>query len=239
MVKRRIGLLLPSSNTTMEPEFYAMAPEGLTIHSARMRLEEVTPETLEEMAREARRAASLLATAEVDVLVYGCTSGSLLKGVKWERRLVEELEDETGIEAVSTAGAVVEALKELGVRRVAVATPYIDEINRLEQRFLEECGFEVAAIKGLSLRKNTEIGVVCGDRVVELARGVAGDAEGVFISCTNLPTIGVIERLERELDKPVVTSNQASMWMALKVLGLGPVSGYGVLLQRLKPSGVP
>jgi maleate isomerase len=229
---RRTGLLLPSSNTTMEPELYRMAPMDVTIHTARMMLGSVTPEGLEAMARDAIKAAKMLETAEVDLLLYGCTSGSLIKGLKWEAELVTELSDATGIPTVSTGRAVVEAMKELGLERVGVATPYIDEINDLEKEFLEGHGFEVARIVGLGITENPKIAKVNPERVMDLARSVSSGADGVFISCTNLPTIGVIEIIEADLGIPVVTSNQASMWAALKGLRLGGVEGYGTLMRN-------
>jgi len=228
----RIGLLLPSSNTTMEPELYRMAPTGVTIHTARMMLRSVTPEGLEAMARDAIKAAKMLKTAEVDLLLYGCTSGSLIKGIKWEGELVADLIDATGIATVSTGRAVVEAMKELDLRRVGVATPYIDEINDLEKEFLEDHGIEVARIGGLGITENLKIAKVNPERVMDLAGLVSSGADGVFISCTNLPTIGVIEVIEADLGIPVVTSNQASMWAALKRLRIGGAEDYGLLMRK-------
>jgi len=227
----RVGLLLPSSNTTMEPDFYRMAPEGVTVHSARMMLRSVTVEGLEEMSGEATKAAELLATAGVGVIVFGCTSGSLLKGVEWERSLVSRIGDETGIPTVSTAGAVVEGLKSLGVHRVSVATPYMEDINLLERRFLEAYGFVVEVIQGLGLADNLEIAAVGPERVMELVGEVAGDSDGVFISCTNLSVVPIIGELESRLGRPVVTSNQASIWAALRMLRHRGVDGYGKLLK--------
>ena len=227
----RIGLIVPSSNTTMESEFHAMRPEGVSVHTARMRLVEATPEELRRMAEDAQRAAELLATADVDVIIYGCTTGSLVGGVEWEEELRERIEGETGVETLTTAGAVVEALRALGVKRVCVATPYIRELDELEARFLGEQGFEVLAIRGLGLRRNTEIGGLPPWTAYRLAReAYREEADGVFISCTNFRTIEVIEPLERELGKPVVTSNQASMWAALRLRRL-PLEGYGRLLR--------
>jgi maleate isomerase len=230
----RIGLLLPSSNTTMEPDFYGMAPEGVTVHSARMMLRSVTVEGLEEMSGEALRAGALLATAKVDVLIYGCTSGSLIRGVEWERELVSSIEAETGVPTVSTAGAVVEALRAMGLRRVGVATPYTDDINGLERRFLEAQGFEVESIRGLGLVDNHEIAAVPPERIVGLAEEAAVGSEGVFVSCTNLPAVPLVHVVEARLGRPVVTSNQASMWAGLRELGRGGVEGYGRLLEGLR-----
>jgi maleate isomerase len=226
----RIGLLVPSSNTTMEPEFYRMAPEGVSIHTARMRLEEVTPGKLIEMAGEAERAAGLLATAEVDVMIFGCTTGSLIGGVEWEKGLVNGIEQRTGSPTVSTGRAVVDAINALGGGSIAVATPYTDDLNALERTFLEAHGIEVVAIKGLGLVRNLNIGRTESSAVETLVRTIAGGADLVFISCTNLPTIGLINGIESELGIPVVTSNQASMWAAMRGSGVTRIEGYGVLL---------
>ena len=229
--RRRIGLLVPSSNTTMEPELHRMAPDGISIHTARMRLVEVTPEGLVEMAEDASRAARLLATAEVDVIVYGCTTGSLVGGVEWEERLVRGIENETGITTVSTSRAVIDALRALDARRVAVATPYTDDLNRLERAFLESNGIEVTTIRGLGLVRNLDIGRTNGVVIKNLVKAMTGEADAVFISCTNLPTIDLIEPLEAELRRPIVTSNQASLWAALRGCGLKGIKGYGALLR--------
>jgi maleate isomerase len=220
----------------MEPEFWRMAPEGVSVHTSRVRLSEVTPEALRLMASEAARAAEELATADVNVIVYGCTSGSLLEGVEWEERLRREIRERAGVEAITTAQAVVEALRALGVRRVAVATPYIDEINSRERSFLERSGFYVVRIRGLGIVRNTDIGRqppwVAYRLAKEVAREAGRSADGVFISCTNFRTIEVIELLESELQLPVVSSNTASMWLALRTLGIRDRLSYGRLLRE-------
>ena len=226
----RIGLLLPSSNTTMEPEFYSMAPKDVSVHIARMFLKDVTPESLEAMADDAVKAAELLATAAVDVLVYGCTSGSLVKGVAWEEALVDRIQSTTGITTVTTAGAVAKALKEVRAHDMMIVTPYIDELNQLEVSFLEAYGFNVISIKGLGLRDNQLIGKVQPDEILGLI-DTSQKGDSLFISCTNLPVVSIIQSIESKYHIPVVTSNQASMWSALSVLGLGPVEGYGLLLK--------
>jgi len=229
----RIGLLVPSSNTTMEPDFYAMAPRGVTIHTARMRLSQVTPEALILMAEDTERAAGLLADAGVDVIVYGCTTGSLVGGVEWEEGLVGRIEEETGKPAVSTSSAVVEALRSLGVKRVGVATPYSEKLNGLEKSFLEDLGFHVTGIRGLGLLDNLDIGRVGRGTLVDITREVTDEAEAVFISCTNLPVLGLIEEFEKEFNRPVVTSNQASMWAALRGRVCPRVNGFGELMRKL------
>ncbi|MBN2336608.1 aspartate/glutamate racemase family protein [Candidatus Bathyarchaeota archaeon] len=230
----RVGLLLPSSNTVMEPDLYAMTPRGVSVHTARMMLHDVTPEGLEEMAGEAEKAARLLATARVDVMVYGCTSGSLLKGAGWERGLVDAIQGATGTQTVTTAGAVMEALKTLEAGSVSVFTPYTDRINRLEKLFLEGHGFKVDTIKGLGFTDNQRIGRTGRDEILGLVDPDPG-SDAVFISCTNLRAAPLIRLLEETHERPVVTSNQASMWAALRVLGLPGREGYGTLLESLAP----
>ncbi len=229
----RIGLLVPSSNTTMEPDFYAMAPMGVTIHTARMRLSEVTPDALVRMAGDTERAAGLLADAGVDIIVYGCTTGSLVGGVEWEEGLVRRIEEETGVPAVSTSSAVVEALRSLGAKRIGVATPYSEELNGLEKRFLEDLGFQVTGVRGLGLLDNLDIGRVGRGTLEAITREVADEVDAVFISCTNLPVVDLIEEFEKEFNRPVVTSNQASMWVTLRGRVGHGVDGFGELMRRL------
>jgi len=230
----RIGLIVPSSNTTMEPEFYEMVPEGVSIHTARMRLREVRIEALREMAEDAAEAAELLSTAGVNLLVYGCTTGSLLGGIEWERKLIDRVQRGGGVPSFSTAEAVIEALKKLEAEKIVVATPYLEELNALGKSFLEDHGFEVLGMKGLGLVSNLDIGKEPPSTAYRLAREVfRPEADAVFISCTNFRTIEVIEALEADLGKPVVTSNQASLWKALRVGGIREkIFGYGSLLEE-------
>jgi len=229
----RIGLIIPSSNTTMESEFWRMVPEGVSVHTTRLKLLRVTVNELKEMAKNALHAAQLLATANVDVIVYGCTSGALIGGIEWEENLRKSIEKHVKIPTITTAFAVVNALRELGVRKISVATPYIDEVNVLEKKFLESNGFKVIKIKGLGIADNIEIGKQPPWTTYRLVREVnSSEAEAIFISCTNFRTIEVISKLEEDLGKPVISSNTASLWASLKILGVKQrVEGYGKLLE--------
>lgn len=226
-------MIVPSSNTTMEPEFYRMLSQGFSVHTARLRLGEVTVEGLTRMEERVEEEAEKLADASVDVIGFGCTSGSLLRGKGHEELIEERIRRASGVPAVATAGAVVRALRALGVRRVAVATPYIDEINLLEERFLTQYGFEVVNMVGLGLKDNLRIGRLRrGDveRLVERLR--LEEAEGIFISCTNLPTAELIGELERRHERPVISSNTATLWAMLRECGRRvEVRGYGTLLE--------
>ncbi len=233
--RARIGLLIPSSNTTMEPEFWELAPYGVSIHTARMPLKEVTPEALEEMEKESLRGAKLLADAGVDIIMYGCTSGSLIKGIGYDQEISEKLSKESKKKVITTSTAVISALKEVKAEKICVATPYIEEVNSKEKEFLEGNGFEVIEIKGLGIKENLEIGRQPPWAAYRLAKEVySEDADALFISCTNFRTLEVLEALEEDLGIPVISSNSASMWLCLKELGIREeIEGFGYLLSSL------
>jgi len=233
-MKYRIGLIVPSSNTTMEYEFRKILPEYFTIHTSRMLLKNVTLEGLKEMEIETEKEAYKLATADVDIIGYGCTTGSLFKGLGHDKEIVNRIEKISGKPAVATAGAVIEALKKLDSKKIAIATPYIDELNKLEKKFIEDNGFEVIDLKGLGYSDNIKIGRVNYDTVYKLVKKLNHeDADIIFISCTNFPTIGIINKLEKELKKPVFSSNTATLWMILRKLKAEiNIKGYGILLER-------
>lgn len=238
--KARIGLIVPSTNVINEPEFWRMVPEGVGVFTARaMLLGRATQESYVEMAKAVSGAADQLATAEVDIVAYGCTSGSFVCPME---DLVNDMQARTGKPALAAAGAVVAALRALGARRVALATPYVDFVNQREREFLHGAGFDVVSLEALDLGHTQEerraIGRVPPEAIYRLARRAdRPDADVVFISCTNLASLGIIERLENELGKPVITSNQACFWACLRRLGLrDAVPGFGRLLHQCRES---
>lgn len=227
----RIGLILPSCNTVMESELPRATPEGVSLHASRVPIKKVTEHELVTMAREAIQAARLLLDAKVDVIVFGCTSGSFVGGIAYNVELENEIRSVTGIPSVTTSSAVVAALKAQKVRKVAVVTPYSKTINRKEHSFLTENGFLVLDIEGLGIDDGYEIGKVEPHVVYELAMNVAKrcpEVDGLFISCTNLRSLEVVPLLCHELHKPVISSNQATLWYALKLLGMSyPINAWG------------
>lgn len=230
----RFGLIIPSSNTTMEPEFWRMALGWATVHTSRMRLLKIAVDNLEKMEDQMLEAAVRLADAEVDVIGYGCTSGSFFKGKDHDSEIEREITEKTKIPAVATARAVVDALGELKINRVCVASPYTEEINKLEKNFLEQNEIDVLRIKGLSLVDNREVGSKESGAAYEMALEVfVPETQGIFISCTNFRTIEQIEHLEKELDVPVISSNIASFWAMMRKAGAPKkIEGYGRLLLR-------
>lgn len=219
--RTRLGLIVPSSNTTNEPEFYDVLPDGVSLHTARMELEGANADELAAMGDRADRCADLLATADVDVVAYGCTTGSLVKGPGYDEDLESRLAERADAPVVATAASVKRAFEALDVERLAIATPYIDDLNEKEADFLDAAGFDVLDIEGLGIEPNTGIGAQHPETTYQRARAVdRPEADAVFVSCTNYRTFEAIEPLEADLGKPVVTSNQATLWDALHTAGV-------------------
>lgn len=213
--------MVPSGNTVMESEFHRMAPEGVSIHTSRLHLEATNAEMLAKMATHTERAALELGRAKCDVIVYGCTSGSFIKGLEWEETLKTRIEDISGSKAITTTGALLAAFKCYDQRCISVATPYIEELNLLEEQLFTNCGYQVIKIRGLGLDDNYDMGRVTADKNYRFAKELVTDeSEILLISCTDLRTIEIIRPLEMDLGIPVVSSNQVSMWAALRACGI-------------------
>jgi len=240
--RARIGLIVPSVSITCETEFHRLVPNGVTVHSARMYLKETTPESLARMLEDVERAAKMLADVAPHVIAFACTSGSFFEGIKGNERLIKLIESASGVPAATTSSAMAEALRALGIKKVALATPYLDEINARERSFLEENGFDVVNVKGLQLAaparrdQPTDIEMQSPSSVYELAESANTDeADGIFISCAGLRALEVAENLERDLGKPVATSNMSLIWYVLRrrLHITDPIEGYGRLLQNI------
>lgn len=245
--RARVGLLIPSVNATMEPEFNRFLPEGISVYTARMMIDELTLKGLFKMEEEIGRAAKQVKGVGPDLIIFGCTSGSLIKGSTHNEEIIRLIEDLTGIPAITTSQAVLTCLNQLGIRKVAVATPYIDAINQKEKAFLEENEIEVLKIQGLgfshyeacfplSRRPVSHIALQEPYVAYKLALEVwVPEADGIFISCTNFRTFEIIEKLENTTNKPVVTSNQATLALALQKLNLWePIPQLGRLFSEKK-----
>jgi arylmalonate decarboxylase len=235
----RIGLIAPSTNTTLEPEFYRMCPEGIAIHASRVyQAGRQEPSSYHLMAEDIGTAATLLATSEVGVVAFGCTSCTYFVPPDAVRTTMRE---KAGCHPVLTADAVLEAMRAMNLKRIAVVGPRTEFVTEKEIAFLTEEGFEIVASRCLGLGATEEerrsIGRVPPEVVHQLAVSVdSADVEAIFVSCTQLPTLRVIEPIERALRKPVITSNQATMWRCLRALKFSEsVPGFGRLLFENPP----
>ncbi len=239
--EKRIGVIYIASSLSLEREWPLVLPKEVSFHVTRITLEDAdaTNEKLIEMLEsgQVERAARQLASAEVDVIAFACTAGSFIKGAFWDRELANRITAAAdGIPTTTTSGALLEALSTLKCKKINLATPYLDEINLLEKAFLENNGFEVKGLVGEQCLKDQDIYRVTPERFIEMHTEMFEehpDVDACFISCTNSRTMEAIRVLEDELGIPVLSSNQVTLWSALKKAGFkGSIKGYGSLLER-------
>jgi len=240
---RRIGVLAPPGNVAMERELPRYLPEGIALSHNRLSrpTPDITKESLTAMIASLEQASRDLAMAwpKPEVIIFGCTSGSFVGGPGREDEHADNITQYTGIPAYTTSGAVILALKALGVRRVYLVTPYIDDVNAHEIAFLEHRGYEVVACDTFNCLDTRDIAKIASEQVAELILAHAATArasDAVFISCTNLLTMDQIDLLERELGVPVLSSNQCSLWVALRHMGVDAGAIAPGRLFKLKPA---
>ncbi|GGI27640.1 MULTISPECIES: maleate cis-trans isomerase family protein [Bradyrhizobium] len=242
---RRIGILAPPINVAMETELPSYVPPNVKLNHNRLTKPgtAIAKEAQLAMANSLDRAASDLAQANPEVIVYGCTSASFLEGLGNEAKLADRITMLTGIPAVTTSTAVIEALKAVRATRVFMLTPYPDLINKEEALFLQHYGFGVEAVDSFFCADGRQILTISSADVaskVLSSREVISRCDAVFVSCTNLLVMDQIDRLERELNLPVVTSNQASLWAALRRMKIDVTStGVGRLFKERRPQEAP
>lgn len=229
--RAKVGVVLPTNNTILEPEFWGMLPDGVTSHAARIMATGTDAESIETMERHSERAIGELAAGGMDAIAYGCLSTSLVKGPGWSERFESWVVEHTGIPATTAAMATIEALKAHGVRKVAIASPYPEKFGALLADFFPAYGIEVVANRSLGISDPMEVGKIPPGTVYRLAREVdTPKADAVCIVATDLETVSVIESLESDLGKPVVTTNQALVWKTLELAGVdGALSHFGSL----------
>lgn len=186
-------------------------------------------------ADEITRATRNLSAAGPGVTAYGCTSGSFVDGLAGERRVRQAILRGGGQEAITSSGALLAALEAVTARRVAVATPYDEELTLRLVGFLEEAGHEVVSAASLGLRGHiADVGM--GD-VVQLAEAASHpDADALFLSCTNLRTLDALPVLEERLDRTVLSANLVTMWASLRVVGALPDGRPERLFRRTEVS---
>jgi maleate cis-trans isomerase len=242
--RAKVGLLAVSNDLVMECDFWRMAPTGVSVHVARMNYDDNLPDPLERlslMAPYARQAVTDLATVLPDVIIYGCTAGSFFRGRAWDEQNCKELSEVAGRPVISTARASVEALKTLGLRRICVATPYTDDVNALLPPYLADYGIEVVNLYGGQRLTGYEINRLSEEEIRQIAmKAWRADADGLFFSCTAVPSIDIIASIEQDLGKPLISANQASFWMALRTAGVrANLEGFGQLFQTQLGSSIP
>ena len=242
----RIGQIVPSSNTTMETEVPAMLwahqsrfPDSrFTFHSSRMRMKTVNKEQLASMDAESDRCAVELSDAQVDVLGYACLVAIMAMGPGYHRvsqRRLRERTAENGAKApvITSAGALVDALKVMGARRIALVAPYMKPLTEVVVNYIREEGIEVSDWRALEIADNLEVGRHDPARLPDIVRGMrTHDVDLIVLSaCVQMPSLPAVPMVEAITGKPVLTAAIATTYAILRELGLPPVvPGAGVLL---------
>ncbi|MGI9310304.1 MAG: maleate cis-trans isomerase family protein [bacterium] len=230
----RIGLVALATDVNSEADLRRMAPAGVEIFTNRVRNRNpTTVENLRAMAPDITRAAGdLLPGDAIDVLIYACTSGTAVIG---EDEVFRRLRAERGeLPCTTPATAALAAFAHLRARRISMLTPYIESVNRELAAFFHGRGVEVLNVHGFGIESDADMTGVSHASIVAAARDACdADADLLFISCTALRAAEVIGRIETELGKPVISSNQAMLWHALRLIGRPfAVNGFGSLFDN-------
>lgn len=235
--RARLGVLVPFTNTNLEPDMALLAPADVSIHVARLggydadkvpdadQMAGLGAADLDEPLR-------LIAGVRPDAILYGCTSATLTHGSAFDRDLGARISATTGAVTVTAAGALVHGLRALGIRRVGFASPYVGAINDQAVAFLAENGIETHKRADIGrVLDNDGQGLLTPDEVFHLAMRADGPGvEALVLSCTDMRSVETVERLEQATGKPVVCSNQAMMRQVVDLLGLAPARACGQLL---------
>jgi maleate isomerase len=239
--RQKFAVLIPSTNTSVQPEFDDMRPAGVTNHISRIRIpniplhnDEDFQRLIELIAAAQDEAVDSAMSCEPDRLVLGISAETFWDGLAASRKLKAELHARTGLPVSMGSEACEAAFKVLGMRRIAVVTPYQPGGDRNVRRFFEEAGFEVVRIKGLKCESPVKIAHVSEQTLGEALRELDGDdIDGLVQVGTNLAMARLAGQAEVWLRKPVVAINTAIYWHALREAGIGErMSGFGTLMER-------
>lgn len=234
-IAHRIGLLVPSSNSTQEPEFVQMLPPCVSLHVTRLTLSRIDPESTLNLVTELEKESRKLADAQVDIVVLAATAPSTRMGKGYDAQLIKRMEDASGKPATTAATAMLEAFAALDVRRVALAAAWSEATNKWVAAFLEAHGIEVVSQVAMGVVSNNDVGRLSPETAFDSGRQAdRKDADAVFLACGNWWTASIVERLEQAVGKPVLTTNNMTVWQALKKIGVAEsVPGFGRLLREM------
>lgn len=229
----RLGMMIPSVNTVAEPQLGAMLPQGVSLHTTRLKLTGSTEEELLGMVDRVEEAALLLADAEPQRILFHCTAVTTFN-IGMAERIRERVTGATGLPTDVTSEGLVAAFRAVGARRIVMVTPYIADVNAREVAFLEHHGINVLSEFGLGLPGGKAFATVEPSEWYRLAMARRHPlADAYFLSCAQTRSAEVVEALEHDLGRPVITSNTAALWHCLRQAGLRDhVPGFGALFAQ-------
>lgn len=237
--RAKIGVIHPGGGWPHAADFTKLAPKGVAYGSTGVPFhKDESGKEMLKLDEHVVECAELLANGKPspDVIAWICTAGSFMKGKGHDERLIKEMEAATGTPCLTTSTAVMAAFRQVGAKKIAMGTPYPHDVNEIEKKFFEDNGFEVVKHDGLDLVDNNILANLPSSVLYRLGKAVdVPEADAVFISCTGLDTLDIIQALEDDLGKPVITSNQASYWLAFKMAKVGePIPGFGRLFNEVR-----
>jgi maleate isomerase len=210
----RVGLIVPSSNTVMEPDFHRQIGATAIVSTTRIFLEDVTREAEVRMLEDdLPQAVKRIGTTAPDVIVFGCTSAGALGTLSHDDGIASTIEATTGAKAITVLRAVLTRLSSIRPQKIAVLTPYIDDLTISIARSLAEAGYPAIKAAGMGIKANLDIGRVTPEEILRFVESqLSGiDPDCLFLSCTNWRAIETIEALQIKLGIPVISSNQAAI----------------------------
>jgi len=220
-----VGLMVPSNNTTMEPELLAWLPEGSSCRTVRVPRGKgtLTAADLPEYLAHTVSLAKELADDDLELVVYGCTAAGFLAGPARDAEVAAQIASIARKRVVTTAGAMNAILGHLGARRIALVTPYLDAVNERLKAFLADAGVQVEVLSSFRAQTVDELAAIRSEQIRERAReAMTPGVDAVFIACSQLPTYAILADLERELGVPVWSSIRATAWQATRTAELVP-----------------
>lgn len=232
----KLGLIVVGPNPTPREDIDRLTPDGVLVLETRIDMEpRVELDVVSSLSKQLPNAARLLSQARCSAIAIACTSGTVTGGPGHEKQEIQEMEKKTGgIPCTTVASAVQNALRWLGIKKIVLASPYVDRINDEFRSYYSKIGFTVLDIQNLGITDSYELGTVPRNKVYQLGKAVCQkDAEAIFIPCTTFTAIDVIEDLEKDTGKKVITSNQALAWEMLRIIGIDEtIEGFGTLLSK-------
>jgi maleate cis-trans isomerase len=231
---QRIGMLLPSSNTTQEYEFVKMLPERVALHCARLSLSRIDPDSTVKILAELDVEAKKLADADVDVVVLSATAPSTRMGKGYDLEVCARIEKASGKPATTAATAMLEAFDVLKIKRISLAAPWAEITNHQVENFVQAYGIDVVQQAALGYVQNSDVGLLPAHTAYDLGMQVNHpDADAIFLACGNWLTLDIVERLEQDTGKPVLTTNGCAWWGALRMLNFDrSMTGFGCLFSH-------
>jgi maleate isomerase len=215
-----IGLIIPSSNRLTEPQFNAYVPPHVGIHVTRLRMTGKFRKPLSDLEKPLAEAAEAISDVKPSIIVFHCTANSMENGLAHEAAIVEIIEKASGCPTITTAQAITQAFRHCGIKKLVLVSPYVKETNEHEVKYLNEAGFTVLHEVGLGLEPHAYSAVTPEEWKKVVKENARAEADGYFLSCTATRMIEAIDDLEKDLAKPVISSNQATIWACLKSLGI-------------------